>query len=483
MADIAPRAHRVCVVGAGPSGITAAKALTQRGLDVDVFERRARIGGLWAISEDDVQASYPSLECNTSKRRTEFSDFPMPDAYPDYPHNKQMAEYFEAYVDRFGFRDRIALGTAVESAAQQDDGTWRVRLGDGRTETYTALVVANGHHREPRWPAPPFPGRFDGREMHAHDYRGPDGFAGQSVVVVGMGNSAMDIAVELSRVAERVYLTSRRGAHIVPKYVAGRPIDTFNPSLPLPWAIKRAFFSLIVRATIGRPQDVGLPVPDHRLGEAHPTVSQHITGRVRAGAVQPRANIARLDGDRVHFADGTTSRADTIVYCTGYNVGFPFLDSSVIDPVDNRVDLFHQVFAPGTRNLAFIGLVQPFGALMPVAEQQAEWVADLLSGRYRLPSRAAMEEEIRRERRLRERQFVASARHTMEIDYFAYLRSLRRERRRGAVRAAGERRSEPEVGVGTRSGAVHLLHARDPVGEPVGGGGERGEERAAAHGR
>ncbi len=423
---------RVCVIGAGPSGIAASKALHERGLSFDCFESRARVGGLWAVAEGDVQASYPSLECNTSKRRTQFSDFPMPADFPPYPHNKQMAAYFDDYVDHFGFRDRITFNSTVEHAARRPDGGWDVRLGSAETRQYDALVVANGHHRVPRWPDPPFPGNFSGRQMHAHDYVGPDGFAEKSVVVLGMGNSAMDITVELSSVASNVYLACRRGAHVVPKFAMGRPIDTFNTALPVPWSVKRAFFTLIVRGTIGRPEDAGLPKPDHRLGEAHPTVSQHITGRVKAGAVVPKPNITAFAGDRVRFSDGSEVEADTVVYCTGYNISFPFLDADVFAPVDNRVDLFHQVFAPGVPDLAFIGLVQPFGALMPIAEAQSVWVADHLAGGYQLPSQAVMREQIRHEREARERQFVASPRHTMEIDFYAYLRGLRRERARGS---------------------------------------------------
>ena len=422
---------RVCIIGAGPSGIAASKALHERGLSFDCFERRARAGGLWAVDEGDVQASYPSLECNTSKKRTEFSDFPMPRAFPPYPHNTQMAAYFNAYIDHFGFRDRITFSTTVEHAQRTPAGGWEIRLNTGDVRRYDMLVVANGHHREPRWPDPPFPGDFSGRQMHAHDYVGPTGFEGRSVVVLGMGNSAMDIAVELSSVAKNVYLASRRGAHIVPKFAFGRPIDTFNSGLPVPWAVKRAFFSLIVRGTIGRPEDVGLPKPDHRLGEAHPTVSQRITERVKSGAVTPKPNITEFAGDRVRFSDGTEVVADTVVYCTGYNVSFPFLDSDVFHAVDNRVDLFHQVFPPEVSNLAFIGLVQPFGALMPIAEAQAEWVADQITGSYHLPAAAVMRAQIRHEREARERQFVASPRHTMEIDFYAYLRGLRAERRRG----------------------------------------------------
>jgi dimethylaniline monooxygenase (N-oxide forming) len=431
----AATSKRVCIVGAGPSGISAGKALNARGLAFECFERRARVGGLWAITDGEVQASYPSLECNTSKSRTQFSDFPMPRHYPPYPHNVQMAAYFDAYVDHFGFRDRIRFNTEVRRATRTADGGWDVEVSGGSISHYDALVVANGHHREPRWPDPPFAGDFAGRQLHAHDYVGPDGFEGQSVVVLGMGNSAMDIAVELSGVAKTVYLASRRGAHIVPKFAMGRPIDTFNSALPVPWAVKRAFFNLIVRNTIGRPHDAGLPMPDHRLGEAHPTVSQTITQKVREGAVVPKPNIAALAGTAVHFSDGSSVEAEAIIYCTGYNVSFPFLDRDVMHVVDNRVSLFHQVFPPDVPGLMFIGLVQPFGALMPVAEAQAEWVADHLAGGYMLPSRDVMLAQIRREREARERQFIASPRHTMEIDFYAYLRGLRRERRGGRVAA------------------------------------------------
>lgn len=431
----AATSKRVCIVGAGPSGIAAAKALHARGIAFECFERRARLGGLWAITDGEIQASYPSLECNTSKSRTQFSDFPMPRSFPPYPHNRQMAAYFDAYVDHFGFRDHIRFNTEVRRATRTPDGGWDVEVNPGGVQHFDALVVANGHHREPRWPDPPFPGDFAGRQLHAHDYVGPESFRGQSVVVLGMGNSAMDIAVELSRAAKNVYLASRRGAHIVPKFAMGRPIDTFNSGLPIPWAVKRAFFSLIVRSTIGRPQDAGLPTPDHRLGEAHPTVSQTIIGRVRAGAVIPKPNIAELAGGSVRFSDGSSVQADAVIYCTGYNVSFPFLGRDVMDIVDNRVDLFHQVFAPDVPGLMFIGLVQPFGALMPVAEAQAEWVADHLAGEYTLPSREVMLAQITRERQARERQFVASPRHTMEIDFYAYLRGVRRERRGRRVAA------------------------------------------------
>jgi len=121
------------VIGAGPSGIAASKALHQRGFSFDCFEHRSRAGGLWSVADDEVQASYPSLECNTSKRRTQFSDFPMPREFPPYPHNTQMAAYFNGYIDHFGFRDRISFNTSVKHAGRAADGGWTVGLSTGET--------------------------------------------------------------------------------------------------------------------------------------------------------------------------------------------------------------------------------------------------------------------------------------------------------------------------------------------------------------
>src|SRR4029077_18503754 len=143
---------RVCVVGAGPSGLAAAKALHQRGIPFDCFERRSRVGGLWAITDGDVPASYPSLECNTSKRRTQFAASPTPRASPPYPHNSQMAAYFDAYVDHFGFRQDITFDTEVVHATPVPGGGGEVATNPGGTRRSSAVVVANGHHREPRWP-------------------------------------------------------------------------------------------------------------------------------------------------------------------------------------------------------------------------------------------------------------------------------------------------------------------------------------------
>src|SRR3954452_20526688 len=164
----------VAVIGAGSSGIAAVKALRERGLDVTCFEASDRVGGNWVFgNRNGMSAAYRYLHINTSRERMEYSDFPMPKSYPDFPHHSHIAEYFDAYVDQFGFRDRIRFETGVERAEREArTGTWTLTLEDGSTERFDALLVANGHHWDKRWPEPAFPGAdtFTGVQMHAHDY-------------------------------------------------------------------------------------------------------------------------------------------------------------------------------------------------------------------------------------------------------------------------------------------------------------------------
>jgi dimethylaniline monooxygenase (N-oxide forming) len=434
-------APRVCVIGAGSSGIAAAKALHQRGFEFDCFEASDRVGGNWVFrNRNGTSACYRSLHINTSRERMQYPDFPMPDSYPDFPHHTQVASYFDAYVDHFGLRDRITFGARVEHAAPDGDG-WVVTLGGGEIRRYDALIVGNGHHWDPRWPEPAFTGSdtFTGVQMHSHAYTGddPDLFRDKRVVVLGMGNSAMDIAVEASFTAAATFLAARRGAWVIPKYVFGRPLDQIGARAGIPFRVKQLATTAILRAAVGDMERYGLPKPDHRPLEAHPTVSDDILSRLAHGAIAPKPNIERLTERTVVFADGSEEEADVVVYCTGYRVTFPFFDAGLIAAPGNDLALFRRVFHPDVANVAFIGLLQPLGAVMPLAAAQSEWVCDALAGHYALPSRADMLAGIERDRRRMRRRYVASQRHTMQVDAEDYLADLDRERARGAQRAAG----------------------------------------------
>jgi cation diffusion facilitator CzcD-associated flavoprotein CzcO len=398
------------------------------------------VGGNWVFGNvNGMSSAYRSLHINTSRERMEYSDFPMPKSYPDFPHHTHIAKYFDDYVDHFGFRERIVFETGVEHARRGDDGVWTLTLDSGETRRYDALLVANGHHWDPRWPEPPYPGRFDGVQMHSHHYVENTDFRDKNVLVVGIGNSAMDIAVESSFVARKTFLSSRRGAYILPKYLFGRPLDQIgvNALTPvLPFAFRRAILMTMYRVGVGKVQDYGLPEPDHKIGEAHPTISADFLNRIAHGEMTWKPNVSSLQGDRVTFEDDSTEQVDVIVWCTGYKVSFPFFDEDFISAPDNDLPLYRRVFKPGIDNLAFIALLQPLGATMPLAEAQGRWVASYLRGEYRLPSVEEMEAEIRREREKMFKRYVPSKRHTMQVDFDNYLYDLRRELKAGAARAS-----------------------------------------------
>jgi dimethylaniline monooxygenase (N-oxide forming) len=429
---------RTCIIGAGSSGIAAAKALYERGLPFDCFEKSDRIGGNWVFAnKNGMSAAYRDLFINTSRPRMQYTDFPMPDSYPDFPHHTQIAAYFDAYVDHFGFRDRITFETGVERATRDQDGAWSIELDSGETRTYDALLVANGHHWNPRWPEPAFPGSdtFAGEQMHAHSYIDNSIFTDKRVVVLGMGNSAMDIAVESSYVAERTYLAARQGVWIVPKYVFGKPVDQIRNDPRIPFKIRQRITQQLIRSYSGPPERYGLPKPNHRFGEAHPTVSGRILDRIQHGTIAPKPNIAALAGGEVEFVDGSGVQADVIVYCTGYKITFPFFDEELISAPENHIELFRRVLHPEIPNVFFIGLLQPLGAIMPLAEAQGAWVGDYLLGDYAPPSQAEVRADIAADQAAMRARYVASKRHTIQVDFDDYLHNLARERRAGAERA------------------------------------------------
>jgi dimethylaniline monooxygenase (N-oxide forming) len=355
----APTPPRACIIGAGSSGMVAAKALAERGIPFDCFEKSDQVGGNWVFgNRNGMSSAYRDLYIDSSRARMEYSDFPMPASYPDFPHHTQIRAYFDAYVDHFGLREQITFQTGVEHADRREDGVWEVTLEGGETREYGALLVANGHHWDPRWPEPPFPGAdtFAGEQLHAHFYRDNSIFAGKNVVVLGLGNSAVDIAVESSYAAAHTYLAARRGAWIVPKYLFGRPLDQLNNDPRVPIKLRQRLAHALVRAYTGPPERYGLPKPDHRFGEAHPTVSGRVLDRIQHGTIVPKPNIAALEGGQVRFLDGSVVDADVVVYCTGYKITFPFFDPGLLSAPDNHIELFRRVFHPDIPNLFFIGL-------------------------------------------------------------------------------------------------------------------------------
>ena len=443
------RMRRVAVIGAGACGLAATKALADAGLSVRCFDKGDRVGGNWVFkNKNGLSSAYRSLHINTSRERMQFRDFPMPRDYPDYPRHDLIARYFDDYARAFDLLRLIAFETTVEHAEPRAQGGFRLTIrasGGLQTEDFDALVVANGHHWDPAWPEPAIAGAFDGIELHSHSYIDPDephALRGKRVVVVGMGNSAMDIACELGHpgVAEQVFLSARRGAWVLPKYALGKPIDQ-NSTLPafLPQRVRRSLGELWYRFAVGRPEDFGLPKPDHRLDQAHPTLSSELFTRLGSGDIRAKPALLKREGKRVHFADGSVEDADAIVYATGYKVSFPFFEPRVVAPQNNDLPLYLRIFPFDREDLAFIGLAQPVGAVMPLAEAQSKLVAEYLAGGYDLPERAARRRVTERERAEMFARYVPSRRHTMQLDYDVYMALLKAETESGRQRARRRR--------------------------------------------
>jgi dimethylaniline monooxygenase (N-oxide forming) len=441
----------VCIIGAGSSGIAAAQVLQERGIDFDCFEAGSEVGGNWRyLNDNGMSSAYRSLHINTSRQIMEYASFPMGEDYPTYPSHVHIARYFDAFVDHFKLRERIQFRTEVVQVAPGTDGGWDVTVrardaAETTTAHYQAVLVANGHHWDARRPEPAFPGSdtFTGTQLHSHDYKTFEAYEGKRVLVLGIGNSACDIAVETSKVAEHTVLAMRRGAHVLPKYLFGIPTDHLTTSpfarAPFLW-MQRLSLAILLWLARGKITKYGLPQPDHRLLSAHPTISDDLLTRLGHGDITVKPNIDHLKGDTVHFVDGSAERIDVIVYCTGYKITFPFLDESVLAAHDNVVSLYHRVVDPDHPGLYFLGLVQPLGAIMPLAEAQAAWIADLLDGTATLPSPAAMRREIERYHRAVGKRYLASKRHTIQVDFLDYLTELKKERAAARSRRGGQAR-------------------------------------------
>jgi hypothetical protein len=427
---------RAAVVGAGPAGLTALVALQRAGIDTTCFEKGDRPGGLWAYGAP-LSGAYRSLHLNTSRERTQLTGFPMPEDWPDFPSHERIGEYFDRYVDAMGVRERIRFGAGVERAERRDGGGWTVHAEDGFSAEFDTLVVASGHNWEPRYPEPPYPGSFDGREVHAHDYREADELAGHRVLVVGMGNSAMDIAVESSTVAAATFLSTRRGARIVPKYVFGKPADQVtSPTMArLPWQLRQPLTHLLLRLAVGKPETYGLPAASSGFLRDHPTISDAVLSRLTHGEIEVRPGIESLDGDGVVFSDGSREAIDTIVWCTGYRVTVPYVDESVLGAPPDELPLFKRMFHHEVDDMFFIGLVQTTGSAIPVVERQSELLADYLTGRYALPAPEKRRADAARRRDAAAKRYGERKRPHLRVEFDGFMRELEVELRRGRRRA------------------------------------------------
>lgn len=434
-------APHVAIIGAGCSGITTAKRLAEYGISYHQFEMSDDVGGNWYFRNPNGRSAvYESLHIDTSTQRLQFEDFPAPADYPDFPHHTLIHDYFRAYVEEFGLRDRIEFNTEVTRAARDGDG-WELTLSTGETRHYTDLVVANGHHWKPR--LPDYPGDFAGDLIHSHAYVNPFDpveIRGKRVIVVGMGNSAMDIASELSNrwMADKLYVSARRGVWVLPKYRNGVAADKVMAPPDLPKEVALEASRKLIRELVGEMSNYGLPDPDHEPLSAHPSVSADFLTRAGSGDIHMLPEISRLDGHTVHLADGSSVEADVIICATGYEMSFPFFTDTEADlhpDADHRYPLFKRMIKPGVDHLFYLGLAQSSPTIVNLAEQQSKLLARLLVGDYVLPDVAEQELIMKADEEAHLEQYYATPRHTIQIDFARYVVDLMKEIEAGQARA------------------------------------------------
>ncbi|XP_068176293.1 flavin-containing monooxygenase 5-like [Antennarius striatus] len=433
---------RVAVVGGGSSGLACIKCCLDEGLEPVCFESSDDIGGLWRFRENpesDRASIYHSVIINTSKEIMCYSDFPIPGHFPNYMHNSLIMDYFRMYADNFKLTKHIHFNTKVLQVKQRSDfshsGQWDVETenkhGKKEKHIFDAVMICIGHHCNPNMPLQDFPGinTFKGKYFHSRDYKTPEEWRDKKAVVIGIGNSGGDIAVELSRVTKQVYLSTRRGAWVLnrvshngfPRDLRSNRALSFMRQI-LPFGV----LCSMEEKNLNQRFDHSLYKlkPKHRLFSQHPTVNDDLPNRILSGTIQVKPNIRSFQGSSVEFDDGSVVEdVDLVVFATGYSFSFPFLDSHVVSVSENKTSLYKYVFPPqlNPATLAIIGLVQSLGAVMPISEIQARWATRVFKGFIKLPSIDAMLTDIRRKEETMAKKYVSSQRHTIQVDHIGYM--------------------------------------------------------------
>ena len=370
---------QIAVIGAGPSGLAAARSLQKLGLPFQGFETHTDVGGLWNV-ENPRSTVYESAHLISSKTTTEFAEFPMRADVADYPSHKEMRQYFFDFAEHFGLRQHYHFGARVQKTVPVGDGAsplWRVDWtsadGSSHSAEYKGVVIANGTLSEPNMPK--FEGQFDGELIHTAAYKSAEQFRGKRVLVVGAGNSGCDIAVDAVHAADSVDISVRRGYYFVPKYVFGKPADTVGGKINLPAWLKQKVDSTVLQWFTGDPVRFGFPKPDYKMYESHPVVNSLILHHLGHGDIHVKADIARFDGRTVHFKDGTAKDYDMVLCATGYRLHYPFIDKALLNWQGMAPQLYLNILSQRFDNLAVLGMIEASGIGWQGRYEQAELVA------------------------------------------------------------------------------------------------------------
>uniref|UniRef100_A0A8C9UQI2 Flavin-containing monooxygenase n=1 Tax=Spermophilus dauricus TaxID=99837 RepID=A0A8C9UQI2_SPEDA len=435
--------RRVAIVGAGVSGLAAIRSCLEEGLEPICFERSDDVGGLWKFSErvEEGRASiYPSVFANSSKEMMCFPDFPYPEDFPVFMHNRKLQEYIASFAREKGLLKHIQFETLVSSISKRPDfsttGQWDVETeknGKKESAVFDAVMICSGHHVYPNLPKDSFPGleHFGGQCFHSREYKDPGLWKGKRVLVIGLGNSGSDIAIELSRVAEKVVVSSRSGSWVLSRvWDDGYPWDMvfitrFQTFLKnsLPTAISDWWYMKQMNSKF-KHENYGL-MPLNGALRKEPVFNDDLPAHILCGRVSIKPNVKKFTETSAIFEDGTVFEAiDCVIFATGYSNAYPFLDDSIIKSRNNEVTLYKGIFPPQLEQstLAVIGLVQSLGAAIPTTDLQARWATRVIKGTCSLPSRNDMMSDIDEKMGKKLKWFGKS--ETIQTDYIVYMDEL-----------------------------------------------------------
>lgn len=421
--------ERIAVIGAGAAGLCAAKHLLGFGHDVVVFELGSYVGGLWVYQNDNGRSpAYRSLHINSEARVTGYRDFPLPEDGALFPSHEEIRAYLEAYADRFDVRRLIRFNSEVVSVQPEEHGgsKWRVRIADGTQEVFDKIVVANGHQAVPM--DPPFATEFTGEYLHSLHYRIPEAFEGKDVLVLGTGNSGLDIAADVCTSARSTTVSARSPVLIMPRMMFGAPVSRLLAKVErpwVPWPVRRRVRELITRLVHGSMEEWGFRTPKSRTHPAsHPTIFAHIAwDRIRV-----RPGVKSVRGDEIEFTDGRVERFDAMIAATGYEIDFPFLSSELLPVEGHRINLYRRMVHPGWPGLYFVGLFDVSGgANIRMMDVQCKWLAAVVEGQVPLPEEAAMREDYQAEQARLARLYPDRPRYGLELDPREYGLAIRED--------------------------------------------------------
>jgi cation diffusion facilitator CzcD-associated flavoprotein CzcO len=365
---------KYAIIGAGPSGLAAARNLQKLGIPFVGFEKYSDVGGLWNI-QNPHSTVYESAHLISSKTMTEFHEFPMKEGTPDYPAHHHLNQYFKDFSEHFKLKEHYLFNSEIKKVERTADGMWDIhynQAGKDQVMKVKGVILATGTLHYPN--EPKYEGKFTGEIIHSSKYKSPKSFEGKRVLIIGAGNSGCDIAVDAIHWAKFVDMSLRRGYHFVPKYIFGKPADTMG-KMKIPGFIKKAVQKKILQFVVGDPSRVGFPKADHALFESHPIVNSLVLYHAGHGDLRIQKDIDRMDGKRVYFKGGASEEYDLIVNATGYKLKYPFMNDQDLNWKGARPDFYLNIFHPEYDNLFILGMVEALGIGWQGRYDQGEIIA------------------------------------------------------------------------------------------------------------